>query len=303
MEQVEDPKLRLEARAQVVLLEEAARALGDDLFGFHVARDFDLRQIGLIYYIMASSDRLVDAVTTAQRYSRIANEGVRVHVQHNKTLSIAIEYVDPEPANDRQHSEFWLVAILRICRQLTATRIAPEHLRFRHHRKGEAADLATFVGCEIEYAAASNEVILPRSSASLPLQGSDPHLNKLLREYADEALARRSERSGEVRSRVERLMAQSLPHGKASAPEIARQLGVSQRTLARSLAEAGLSFSHILEALRTDLAKSHLAESDLSISQIAWLLGYKEVSSFTNAFRRWTGMTPRQLRAQSRLDD
>jgi AraC-like DNA-binding protein len=58
----------------------------------------------------------------------------------------------------------------------------------------------------------------------------------------------------------------------------------------------GLTFSGVLESLRSDLAERYLMD-DLSISQIAWLLGYQEVSAFTHAFKRWTGKTPREARS------
>ena len=87
-----------------------------------------------------------------------------------------------------------------------------------------------------------------------------------------------------------------LPDGKANVKDVAQKLGMSQRTLARHLASEGLTFVGMLKELRVDLAKRDLADRDLSISQIAWLLGYKDVSSFTHAFKRWTGDTPRTTR-------
>jgi AraC-like DNA-binding protein len=76
---------------------------------------------------------------------------------------------------------------------------------------------------------------------------------------------------------------------------------MSHRTLARRLSVEGLTFSEIAEEMKQDLARHYLKDSDLPISQIAWLLGYREVSAFTHAYKRWTGMTPRQSRAQGRL--
>jgi AraC-like DNA-binding protein len=89
-----------------------------------------------------------------------------------------------------------------------------------------------------------------------------------------------------------------LPHGKARTSEIARQLGVSQRTLGRRLSEEGLTFSELLNSLRLDLANRHLADRDLAISQIAWLLGYRDVGAFSHAFKRWTGKSPGRVRAE-----
>jgi AraC-like DNA-binding protein len=96
---------------------------------------------------------------------------------------------------------------------------------------------------------------------------------------------------------VERVLAALLPHGKASPLEVGRRLGTSSRTLSRRLREEGATFAKILDELRAALAKRYLEDRELPVSEIAWLLGYREVSSLTHAFKRWTGATPRQFRA------
>jgi AraC-like DNA-binding protein len=116
--------------------------------------------------------------------------------------------------------------------------------------------------------------------------------------YCEEAISHRPKNRGPFRSSVENAIVQLLPHGKARAGEIARQLGVSQRTFARRLSLERLSFSEVLENLRSDLANRHLADRDLPISQIAWMLGYRDVGAFSHAFKRWTGNTPGRARAE-----
>jgi AraC-like DNA-binding protein len=96
---------------------------------------------------------------------------------------------------------------------------------------------------------------------------------------------------------VENAIVPLLPHGRAEVGEIARRLGVSRRTLARRLALEDLSFSQLLEDLKLHLARRYLADGTLSISQIAWLLGYQEIGAFSRAFKRWTGKTPRDSRS------
>jgi AraC-like DNA-binding protein len=88
-----------------------------------------------------------------------------------------------------------------------------------------------------------------------------------------------------------------LPHGRVRAPDIATLLGSSRRTAERRLASEGATFSEVLEDLRVDLARQYLSDPDLSISRIAWPVGYQEVGAFTHAFRRWTGKTPREARS------
>src|ERR1700744_959367 len=126
---VEDPAASLDARAQVRLLELAAQQLGDELFGFPLAQDFDVREIGLVYYVMASSERLEDALKNAERYSQIVNEGVRLRARIGEGVTITLDYVDFDRQPDRHHIEFWLVTLVRICREITDSRLAPRRLK------------------------------------------------------------------------------------------------------------------------------------------------------------------------------
>ena len=296
IEDVQDSKRRLDASAQVRVLELAAKELQDDCFGFRLAGRFELGEIGLLYYVMASSERLADAVQNAERYCAINNEGVRLRVSLDRMLVIGIEYLNIDRLSDRHHIEFWLVTLIRICRTVTSSRLAPKQIKLRHFRPQTPAHVRSFLGCEIDFAADSDEILFPKPIAALPVAGSDAHLNKLLIQYADEALSNRVSRRASIRSQTEEQIVQLLPHGKANASEIARRLGMSRRTLARALSAEGAAFSGVLETLRQALAKRYLRQRDLPISEIAWLLGYNEISSFTHAFVRWTGLTPKTFR-------
>jgi AraC-like DNA-binding protein len=295
-EDVEDHTRRLDAGAQVTVLELAAKQLHDDCFGFRLARDFELGQIGLVYYVMASSDRLADALGNAERYCAINNEGVRLRVSLEPKFALGFEYLHIDRLSDRHHMEFWLVTLVRICRSLTGSRLAPKQIKLRHFRPETPPDIRSHLGCDIEFGAGTDEIVFPATIGALPVVGADLHLNKLLLQYADEALGNRAFRRTSVRSRVEDEIAQLLPHGKANASEIARRLCMSRRTLGRALSAEDVTFSTVLETFRQALAKRYLREKELPVSEIAWLLGYSEIGSFTHAFARWTGTTPRDFR-------
>jgi AraC-like DNA-binding protein len=143
-----------------------------------------------------------------------------------------------------------------------------------------------------------DEVAFPGTVTQMPVVGADPYLNELLIKYCEEARSHREVGRGTFRVGLENAIAPLLPHGKARAGEVARRLGMSPRKLARRLASERLTFVGILAELRADLAKRYLRDEDLAISKIAWLLGYQEVSAFTHAFKRWTGKTPTEARAQ-----
>src|SRR3984957_2904051 len=207
-EQVNDDAIRLEVPKQIRILELASEKLQDGLLGFHLARNFDLREIGLVYYVIASSERLADALLNGKRYCTIMNEGVRLNVKlDDRATAIALDYVDVDRQSDRHQIEFWLVGLLRICRNGTITRLAPRHLRIKHRRDETPAEMKGFFGCDVEFGAARDEIIFPASVASLPIVGSDNYLNDLFLRYAEEALADRPQERASPICRRESLAA------------------------------------------------------------------------------------------------
>ena len=134
-----------------------------------------------------------------------------------------------------------LVTLVRICRQLTNGRLSPSRLKTRHFRKGMPAALRTFLGVDIEFGANADEIWFPRPIALLSVVGRDEYQNELLRRYAEEALARKPRERVTIRSKAEDILSKLLPHGKATASEVALRLAMSSRTLSRKLGEEGTS--------------------------------------------------------------
>jgi hypothetical protein len=91
-EVIADPDERLNVRSQITLLDQAAVALKDDCLGFTMAREFDPREIGLLYYVMASSQTLGDALKRVARYSQVTNEALVVRYREQKGLIISMSY-------------------------------------------------------------------------------------------------------------------------------------------------------------------------------------------------------------------
>jgi AraC-like DNA-binding protein len=297
--QIEDPHARLRVRDQIEFLNLVAEALGDQFLGFHLAQVPDLRELGLLYYVLASADTLIDALQRAARYSSILNEGMSLKHMNSGHVTMSLRYVGVNRHPDRHQMEFMLTAIIRICRQLTGRHVVPSRVQLIHFRKNSSPEFAEFFGDDIQFGAPTDELTFPTKFGTLPVVSADPYLHKLLVSYCEEVLSKRLERGSSFRASVENAVAPLLPHGKARATEIARRLGVGQRTFARRLSLEGLTFTDLLAKLRFDLANRYLADKQLSISQIAWLLGYEEVANFSHAFKRWSGKTPRETRGHA----
>jgi len=118
-EAIAEPEERLSVRSQIALLDEAAIALKDDCLGFTLARDHDPREIGLLYYVMASSQTLGDGLKRVARYSQITNEALVVGYREGNRLVVSLSYSGVPRHSDRHQMEFCMFGLLRICRMLT----------------------------------------------------------------------------------------------------------------------------------------------------------------------------------------
>jgi len=296
-QQIKNSQVRMPVKNQIQFLSLVAKELPDPFLGIHLAENIELREMGFVYYVIASSETLGDALRRLARYSGLTNEGVRITCHEGKDITVKFEYVGVSRLSDHQQIECFVAILLRLCRLLTGLSISPTGVKLTHRRTELPAEIKKMFGCKVAFGSAVDEVIYPRTANTIASVNADPYLNSLLVRYCEEALSNRRAHSSAWRLKVENAIVPLLPHGQAKMEEIAKRLGVSRRTLARLLASEGCTFARILDALRLDLAKSYLREQNLRNSEVAWLLGFGELSAFSHACKRWTGKTPKQLQS------
>ncbi len=292
-----DTSVRIAVMKQVTWLNLVAAALGDDLLGLHLAQDFDLRLVGLLYFVQASAPTLGDALARAERYSTITNEGITIQCIRGDPILVRFTHVGVPRHADRHQIEFFAMTLVRIARQLTGTNLRPLCLSLVQPHGAASSALEGAFRCQIRFGESRDELVFASDAARLTVTGADPYLHDLLVGYCEHALVHRDRPAEALRTRVENAITPLLPHGRARVEIVARALNMSQRTLARRLASEGLTFTMVLDAMRTDLATHYLRDATLSVSQVAWLLGFQEISAFTYAFKRWIGRTPTQFRS------
>jgi AraC-like DNA-binding protein len=302
-ELIADPEQRLSVRSQIALLDEAAKALKDDCIGFTLACDHDPRGTGLLYYVMASSRTLGEALQRLARYSKVTNQAVVFGYREGNRLITSLSYSGVPRHSDRHQMEFCMFAAIRICRLLTGQKLVPQHFSIAHDRSGNTAEMSRFVGTKVQFGSDRDEFALNIEARELPVIHADNYLNDLLVQYCEAALANRRGDVGSLRTRVENAISSLLPHGRVLVGDVAPSLGMSERTLGRKLADEGLNFTEILQQLRRDLAVRYLGDRKLHVSKIAWLVGFRDVSAFTHACKRWTGKTPSQMRKTAASSD
>ena len=290
----EEPK-RVDAESQIRFLEIAAEALDDPALGLHLAQHFDLRECGMLYYVLAASPNIGEAIRNLARYLAVSNESIRLSVsERTRSTVLVVNYKIPRHI-DRLFAEYGYAVVLRAFRELTGRNVSPKAVTFVHGRNTHKTEFDRFYRCPVTFNATADTMVLPTELLQTPILTSDKYLLQILKNACDEALAKRAKSSGTLRAMVENEIVQLLPHGKAQVEKVAGNLGMSNRTLARRLSEEGTSYAAILDELRRDLSARYLEDPALSLNQIAWLLGYSMVTSLNHAFRRWTGNSPKDM--------
>lgn len=179
-------------------------------------------------------------------------------------------------------------------RRGTGDHVIPLELRGPDMARGRGW-AAEFFGCS-HFPGADYELVLTRSDADRPLISRNDALwaqieSGLRDRFAPDVPGRT------LSTRVRQALVDGLPGGQVTADQIARALALSKRSLQRRLSEEGESFKHILEDTRRAMALNFLQNSDMSVHEIALLLGFRDPTSFFRAFRSWTGRTPLAVRA------
>ena len=189
--------------------------------------------------------------------------------------------------------------LVRIAREATGTSLAPREVHFAHSAPDDPAEHRAFFQAPLTFEEPVNQLLFTREELTRPFRSADPALSGVACRRLEKMLKQLPPSDDSTAARVRRLLLESLAHGGASAGEVARELGMSERTLHRRLRAEKTSFRRILDALRGALSSDLLREPRIGIAEVAFLLGYSEPAAFYRSFRRWTGQTPLAFRRAS----
>lgn len=163
----------------------------------------------------------------------------------------------------------------------------------------ERAAFAAFADAPIHLGSTAAQLVLEASLLGQPVKTADAELAAYFASVlTDAARASSAVEAPALVSELSSAIRAQLPHGTPTADEMARKLGLGTRTLQRRLSSHGLSFAAVLETTRRALVEAYLDDPRLSLTEVAYLLGYTEQASFFRAFRRWYDMTPTELRGR-----
>ena len=294
-----DPDATVPMSACVGLLADGVRATGDDNLGLHVAEHAELGSFDVHFYAMVSSPTLGAAFERVCRYQRLIHETSQVRLEKSGDRALLSHRLPGGMAAPRQTAELLLAAWVRAGRVATRTRWSPAEVRFAHRAPRDSREHERFFGAPLRFATGENALVLPAALLDLPCRRTDPSLLSLLDRYAADRLG--VPQAATFADRARAALSEELQAGNVTAQGVAARLRVSIRTLHRSLAAEGTSYRRLLDQLRLDIAERHLIDDRMSVAEVAFLVGFSEISAFHRAFKRWTGRTPVTFRAEARM--
>jgi AraC-like DNA-binding protein len=283
------------------LLDVAARMLRDDAVGLHFAAGFDFGALGPFAYAVLRAPTLGTALRNMERYSDVLGTGVRLRIEHAPpTASVVFPIWGPGGADAHRHiDEAAVVFLLRMLRRLAGPGWSPREVSFRHAAPEEVGVHRRLIGVPFQFDQPESAIRFASGDLDRPVRDADRLTLPIVERHLDDVVSG----DGSLdpwRHEVELAVASQVCDGHPSIRTIAHRLGVSTRTLQRRLGERGLRYRDLVSGVRMRIASHYLAESDLSLGEIGFLLGYSELSAFDRAFRRWTGTSPGELRRSGR---
>jgi AraC-like DNA-binding protein len=243
--------------------------------------------LAVLFYAARNSATLRSAYETIARYLRIIHDtpGIHFDVSDGEARWFGNPKIPP------QASEFLMATILGLGRRMAGSRCRPEAVRFEHAALADAAPHHRVFGVRVEFDQPATEIVFARAVIDLPVVGADPALYAMVAERADELLARVPQSERPI-DRVRECIVRMVGTSRIEIEDVARSSGTSTRSLQRMLHAAGLSFRQVVDDVRRELALRHMHAGRLSVSELAFVLGFADATSFHRAFRRWTGSAP-----------
>lgn len=194
------------------------------------------------------------------------------------------------PASDKIQDGTQAI-LYRLLQELCGSDWQPLAVQFAHVRPANVNALKDAFHCPLHFDAEFSAVVFAAQWLERPIAGADPALYRVLQ---DQLAVSEQENERDVAEKVRRALKSMVLSGTTSSDGVAGLLGISERTLRRRLADDGTSFQILLNDTLMTLAQQLMTETRLSISDIAAALRYRNLPTFSTAFRRWTGESPSQ---------
>ena len=295
---VKSPDARIPVETYLLIQDEAARYTNDPYFGLHMGEFAEAGSWSILGYVMMNCKTLGEAFEKSGRYSRIIGNLIEARAELKFNKIKAIFFTPPHaPKMSRHCFESTFSSSVRMMRTLTGVDINPLEVTFIYPEPESRSEYERVFCCPVLFGKKENSFTIDMSIVNTPILMANPGLLEYFEKYAQDFLAE-MDRNNEHTRTVTKIILSRMDDEALSIEKVAKEMAVSVRTLQNRLEGEGVVFSDLFKDIRQKLAQNYLREN-YSVEQITYLLGFSEPSVFRKAFKKWSGVTPREYREMS----
>jgi AraC-like DNA-binding protein len=295
---VRSPDAYIPVETYLLIQDEAANYTHDPYFGLHMGEYAEAGSWSILGYLMMNCKTLGEAFEKSGRYSRIIGNLIEASA-HFRLNKVEFKFFTPPhaPKMSRHCFEATFSSCVHMMRSLTGKDLSPLEVRFIYPQPASTTEYERIFKCPVYFAQKENSITVAVSIGNTPILMANSGLLAYFEDYAQNFLAEIDHKNEHTRA-VTAIILSRLDDESLSVDKIAKEMSISVRTLQNRLESEGTVFSELLRDIRERLAKRYLSE-DYSVEQITYLLGFSEPSVFRKAFKKWSGVTPREYREGS----
>lgn len=289
-----DPLVRITDSTVNAIYARAVALTGDEYFGLRVAEHIVPGTLHALGYALLASETLEDFCHRFVRYYGLVSQSADLRILvEGDTFRLEADPRSPDICVETQ--DVWAALVLRLMRMAYRADFCSRALDLRRPvPAGGEEPFRAFFGCPVRFGQPHLCFHFELAAMREPLLGA----NRELAQHNDQIAMTYLEKldRDDIANRVRTQLVNGLNAGIFSRAEIATRMHMSPSTLQAKLARQGVSFLQVLDDTRQQLALGYVQQKRLSITEIAFMLGFSDVSNFNRAFRRWTGKAPSEFR-------
>ena len=290
----EDPNARISYTKVEELWKETIKLVDDPNVGLRAAALWHPSFAGALGYAWLASSSLRAAFERLVRYLRVVTEGVECRIEEKNGEFSIIHCFNKEVLDITYIADAHLAIIVALCRINYGQNLNPVSISFTHSAPDDPGEYFAFFRCPVTFDAPETRITLTQEVVDKRLLSANPLIAELNDRIMINYLAKLE--GDNIIERVKVVIIDQLPSGHVTDSSVAETLYMSKRTFHRKLQLEETTFRAVLNDLRHELADKYIKDSSLNLNEISFLLGFSEISSFSRAFKRWTGASPSAYR-------
>ncbi|MCU7834400.1 MAG: AraC family transcriptional regulator [gamma proteobacterium symbiont of Taylorina sp.] len=268
------------------LWKDAEELIGNGYFALDSYKYWHPGCLGALGYAWLSSSTLREGFQRLVRYFKVLNSEAGMKIEEIND-EVIISY---EKQYSVGRSASALSLLMHMCRINYQEHLAPKKVTLWHPEPEDISKYYAYFQCPVEFNTGVDSVIFPVNIVDKELSGGNEQLAKLNDQVLIKYLNTLTQDNLIVR--IKSIIVRELPSGNVSNNRVAEELYTSTRSLQRKLKVLGTTFKKVYEECRKDLAEQYVADGKMSLTEISFILGFTEISSFSRSYKRWTGHSP-----------